>query len=290
MTRWLLATVVVLLLCVAFVPLDAATLRRGIGAASMGGLVSAVALYGVIQPLAAMQWRCLLAPAPVSWRRLLRLFSYTSLANNSVNSLAGHAAGVAMLAAEPGIGTDAAFSLLVLDQLCVGIAKLAVLSAAVGLLPVGTWIHRGITTVVLAVTLLVLTIVVARVRPRWPVFRAMVVLPPHQLLAGMACALGVKLLEGAAIAAVQFAFGVPVSVSSVLLVLAAVSVATLVPVVPANLGTYEAAVFIALQQVGVTRDLAMVMAVVQHACQLLAALAPGALLMWRPWAPAVQRP
>ena len=68
------------------------------------------------------------------------------------------------------------------------------------------------------------------------------------------------------------------------------TVGLLLPVVPANLGTYEAAVFFALQQVGVPRDLAVVMAVVQHACQLLAAVAPGALLLWQPRRAARQRP
>ena len=288
--RWVLATVGLLLLAVAATQLDATTVRRGLGAAHTGWLLAAVVLYLLVQPLAAAQWRCLLAPAVVSWRRLLRLFAYTSLTNNSLNGVAGHAAGVAMLAAEPGVGATAALSVLVLDQLCVGVAKLVVLLAAAERLPAGAWMQRGITTVVIAVALLVLVPVLARIKPQWRLFRAMAVLPPQQLLAGMACALGVKLLEGAAIAAVQLAFGVPVSVTSVLLVLAAVSVATLVPVVPANLGTYEAAVFFALQQVGDPRDLAVVMAVVQHACQLLAAVAPGALLLWQPRRAALQRP
>jgi len=263
--------------------LDLTAVRNGLMAANAAWLSLAVLMHLCIQPLAALQWRVLLPEdARTTWRRLLRVFALTSVANNSVSSVVGHATGVALTAGEPGVGTRGALSLLLLDQICVGVAKLVVLSVAASLLPLPTWMQQGVIGLAIAVALLAALVMSTRVWPVLPLIGAMTTVPVARLLGAMSCAIGVKLLEAAGIAAVQVALGVPCSVTSVALVLAATTLASLVPVVPANLGTYEAAVFLALRQVGVSAELAMVAAVVQHACQLLAALAPGAALLWLP--------
>ena len=55
-------------------------------------------------------------------------------------------------------------------------------------------------------------------------------------------AICVKLAEAGAIFAVQHAFGLSLSAESVLVVLAATALGSVVPVAPANIGTYEAAI------------------------------------------------
>ena len=281
--KLLVAFTVVALLALAAQRFDMTALRQGLMAANASWLCAAVLAHLLIQPLAALQWRALL-PASVSttWRQLLRLFALTSVANNSANTLVGHATGVAMLTAEPTIGARGALSLLVLDQLCVGIAKLCVLGAAAMLLPLPTWMRNGVITLLIAVAALAVAIVVLRRWPTIPFIGAIRTVNARRMAAAVLCAVAVKAAEAAAIAAVQLAFGIPCTATSVLFVLSATTLATLVPVIPANLGTYEAAVFLALRAVDVPVESAMLAAVVQHACQLFAALAPGAPLLWLP--------
>ena len=289
--RWLLAVVATALLATAAYNVDFPAVRRGILAADGRWLLVAVTANLLVQPLAALQWRALLpATVPISWRRLLRIFAITSVANNSASSLIGHATGVAILAKEPSVGARGALSLLVLDQVAVGVAKGAVLLTAASLLPLPVWMQRG--AFVLAGTLGVVAVVAllyarslpfARSVATLPFVRSFVAVPPARMLVGVCCALAVKCLEAGGIAAVQLAFGFSCTIVSVVYVLAATTLASLVPIIPGNLGAYEAAVFLALRHIGAAQAPAMAIAVVQHACQLLAALAPGAPLLWFPY-------
>ncbi len=281
--RVLLGVVAIGLLTWVISRLDLSAVLGGLMAANAAWLALAVLMQLCIQPLAALQWRALLPEdARTTWRRLLRVFAITSVANNSVSAVVGHATGVALTAAEPGVGTRGALSLLLLDQVCVGVAKLTVITIAASLLPLPTWMHQGVIGLAVGVALLAALAMSTRVWPVLPVVGAITTVPAARLLSAMSCAIGVKLLEAAGIAAVQVALGVPCTATSVALVLAATTLASLVPVIPANLGAYEATVFLALRQVGVSAELAMVTALVQHACQLMAALAPGAVLVWLP--------
>ena len=81
------------------------------------------------------------------------------------------------------------------------------------------------------------------------------------------------------IVAVQLAFGLEPSVARALLVLASVSVATLAPIAPGNVGVYEAAVFAAYRYTGVAGDTALAIALVQHLCFLLPMLLTGYLTL-----------
>jgi uncharacterized membrane protein YbhN (UPF0104 family) len=93
--------------------------------------------------------------------------------------------------------------------------------------------------------------------------------------AALALALAKKLAEALAILAMQRAFGVALPPGSALLVLAAVNLATLLPVVPGNLGVYEAAVVLAYSYLGVPPERALGIALVQHACYFAALALPG---------------
>jgi len=264
-------------------PVDFHLVRLGLQAASGPWLMAAVVAYGSIQLLGAAQWRALLPETvPLTWTRLLRLFALTSVANNTTNSVIGHATGVALVAAEPAVGTRRAVSLLVLDQISVGVAKLVVLLLAASVAPLPAWMQRAVVGLALALCLLAGGAIVLRRWPRILRANADILVPPTRLAAGVACALGVRCAEASAIFAVHLALGIPPSLATVVSVLAAVSLATLVPVVPANLGVYEGAVFLTLRQVGVSPELALLAAAVQHACQWFAAVAPGAMVLWIP--------
>ena len=264
--------------------------------AHAGWLGVGVVAHAVIQLVASAQWWWLL-PA-VQWRAVLRVFTIGSVANNTANSLVGHATGTAMIAALPGVGAARAISMLALDQLCVGVAKVVVLLAAVPFalrhavtwhndLPL--WISAGLRGVLVGVCLLTATLVIGvrlippRIIPTWlrSLVQAIGAVPPARLGAALLCALVVKVCEAVGIAAVQAAFGVTVTPDSVVLVLAATTVATFVPVMPANLGTYEAAVYAALVAYGTSAETALAIAVVQHVVQLTAAIVPGFMVSWR---------
>jgi uncharacterized membrane protein YbhN (UPF0104 family) len=98
---------------------------------------------------------------------------------------------------------------------------------------------------------------------------------PTRSGAALALALAKKLAEALAILSVQHAFGVALSPESALLVLAAVNLATLLPIVPGNLGIYEAAVVLAYSSLGVAPERALGIALVQHACYFAALALPG---------------
>ena len=77
----------------------------------------------------------------------------------------------------------------------------------------------------------------------------------------------------------QQAFGIDVSVRSVVVVLAASALGSVVPIAPANIGTYEAASYGAYRFLGFTPETALGIAVIQHLCQLLPAVGAGYVLL-----------
>jgi uncharacterized protein (TIRG00374 family) len=98
-------------------------------------------------------------------------------------------------------------------------------------------------------------------------------------------ALGIALLkkavEVAAIACVHRAFGLPVPLSAAIIVLAVLNLATLLPIVPGNVGVFEAAVVLALARFGISPEQALGVAVVQHLCYFVALAVPGLLFAAR---------
>lgn len=285
--RVLLAVTAASLIAFAASRLDTAALRAGIMAASGTWLVVSVVLHLLIQPIAALQWRALIPGAiPIAWRRLLRLFALTSFMSNAANGLVGHAAVVVLVSAEPGIGSGGALSLLLLDQIVIGVAKIAVVLLAASMAPLPFWLRRGVLVLGVSVALLMAVLLFASAAlhrwPRLPLLGRLATVPPARFLGAVGCALGVRVAEAGAIAAVLAAFGLPVSMTSVLFVLVATALAAMVPVIPANLGAYEGAVVAALRLLGTAPAPALLVAVVLHASQLFASVVPGALLLWLP--------
>jgi uncharacterized membrane protein YbhN (UPF0104 family) len=54
-----------------------------------------------------------------------------------------------------------------------------------------------------------------------------------------------------------------------------VIVATMLPISPGNVGTYEASVFLAYRYLGVAPEVALSLAIVQHVCFMLPAVGVG---------------
>jgi uncharacterized membrane protein YbhN (UPF0104 family) len=273
---WCVATALIVLLVHAVDPGRAA---RVIARANAWWLVVAILSNLMIQPLGALQWRSLLpSGANVPVRRMLRLFSLTSVANNTTPSLIGHATGALLLAGEPAIGKANALSIVALDQLCVGVAKIVVIGCAAALLPLPSWMKQGFAGLALVMTVLFVAAVVVAARTR----HLEALRRPRRFASGLVFALCVKAAEAGAIAAVQQSFGLDVTPRLVLAVLAASALGSVVPVAPANIGTYEAASYGAYRLLGLSGEAALGIAVVQHFCQLLPAIGAGYVLLSLP--------
>lgn len=256
----------------------------------------ALLCFVAILPLWALQWRLLAPGTPrPPLPTMLGVVAMTSTVLNTAPMLVGEAAGIYFLVVEAGLSRAAALSVLAMDQLFVGIAKLCVLAAVAASVPLPIWMARGAQGLAAAVALLLVVVAAAA----WhadrlsasPLGRA---IPPRAtrglVAAGkalapirslsrssgaLALALAKKLAEALAILCVQRAFGVTLAPESALLVLAAVNLATLLPVVPGNLGVYEAAVVLAYSYLGVAPERALGIALVQHACFFAALALPG---------------
>lgn len=260
-----------------------------------GWIVAALVAFVAILPLWALQW-CILAPQ-MPKNTFGRMLSVTTLISSTLNTtpfFVGEAAGVLLLATRIGIARAAAVSIMLMDQLLVGIAKVIVLSTAALLLTLPAWMRTGWETLALGVLLLLVVLGIVTWRREWLVAHAERVLPERLAIAvgnlgtalapvhsptrggsALLIALAKKLAEVIAILSVQRAFGVALPFSSAVLVLAALNLATLLPIVPGNLGVYEGAVAVVYTRLGLSTEHAVSIAVVQHACYFVALAGPG---------------
>lgn len=256
----------------------------------------AVALNFAILPLWMLEWM-LLKPRQANIRaaQMFEIVTMTASVHNVVPFLAGEAAAVGLLI-NAGVQRGGAISVLAMDQLLVGIAKLAALSIAALTAPIPVWLKAGVLTLVAGVAALFLvllllahfgTVISAQLREKQSRGRELVArlagLGAHlsalrePWLASRVIALGLskKALELSAIVAIQAAFGLEPSFAAAILVLAALAVTTSLPVAPGHLGVYEATVYATYRYLGVEADAALGVAIVQHLAFLLPMIATG---------------
>jgi uncharacterized membrane protein YbhN (UPF0104 family) len=89
------------------------------------------------------------------------------------------------------------------------------------------------------------------------------------------CAIATKVAEGGGLLALQHAFGVQLSIGATSLVLAAVILGSMLPVAPGNVGTYEAAAFLAYSHLGIEPGTATMLAIAGHLCFLIPSVGVG---------------
>lgn len=273
-------------------------------------LLGALACNALILPCWAQQWRMLLPPARgVPMQRMLPLVAVMSFAGNTVPT-SGHVSVVVMLAREPGMNHASALSALALEQLTEGVAKLSVLLLAAQLLSLPPWMSMATQLLAVVVGVLMVALLLAAHRQadmmRWGARHrgssilnrtvTFVIRWSHELeslrdirrfAAALGCAFAAKGSEALGIVAVQHAFGLVLPPSVAVMVLAAAFMGSIVPAVPANIGTFEAAVVAAYRHVGVAPETALALAVVQHLCVLLSTAGVGYLVFtvrrFGPW-------
>jgi uncharacterized protein (TIRG00374 family) len=92
---------------------------------------------------------------------------------------------------------------------------------------------------------------------------------PALLAKALLVELGSWLLDFACVLAVMRAVGVSAPAASGLLVLLAVNLAIAIPVVPANLGTFELGAVVSLQPFGVSPEIGLAVGLLYHMAQVL---------------------
>lgn len=301
---WLLPALWIALTAALFLALPALPWQRALDQLRRiepGWIAVAVLAHFAILPLWALEWR-LLVPGTisVSFARMFEVVSITASVLNSIPFLAGEASAVALLITRAGLSRGAALSVVAMDQLLVGFAKLSVLALAAAYAPLPDWLRGGILSLVLGVAaLLILLLSLAH---RWTSIREYLLTKPSAFRLRAArlalwgghldvlrdgalmwrvalLALAKKGAELAGIVVLQMAFGLDPSLATAVLVLGALAITTLLPVVPANLAVYEATVFAAYRYVGVSADVAFGIAVVQHLCFLIPVLCTGYIML-----------
>lgn len=293
---WLVATAV---LVVAFQFVDWRQALREVRSANPAWLLLAVVLNGSILVIWAALWRTILpAGKEVSLALLAEITSLTSMVLNTMPFLVGEASGMLLLAKRAKLGHAAALSVLAIDQVLLGIAKICLLLLVGLLVPLPDWMRDGLVGLSIAVAVMLTALLLFAYRGRLSATA-----PAHprfgflgRLLADWASGLeglrswrkfsgglllefAKKSAEMAAIVAVQYAFGHPLPLGQSLLVLAALNLVTVLPVSPANLGVYEAAVFFSYRYLGLSAEQALGIALVQHLCYLLPLAGTGYVIL-----------
>jgi len=293
---WAVAAVVIVVLGVAALRnLEAGPVLAALRSVHLGWTAAAVCCYLAILPLWAAQWHMLARRALANtYGRMLGVIALMSSALNTTPFLVGEATGIVLLVTRIGLTRVEAFSITVMDQLLVGIAKLVVLGIAAVAIGLPPWMLEGGAMLAAAVTALLLacalvawhrtrlTAVASRRvsgRAAHAMERIVAALDglrsPHRAGTAFALALAKKLVEVFAILCMQRAFGVNLPAASAILVLAALNLATLLPIVPGNVGVYEGAVVLVYTRLGLTTEHALSIALVQHAAYFVALAMPG---------------
>ena len=287
--------VVTALIVLAIRRLSLARVLAELGAARPLWIALAIVCFAAILPLWALQWRLLAPSRPrIAFPTMLGVVAMTSTVLNTTPLLVGEAAGVYFLVTRAMLARAAALSVLAMDQLFVGVAKLCVLSAAAAIVVLPAWMASGALALLVVVVALMAGLVtlawrgeaVSAAAARWLPSRVArlgaavgaalaPIRSPSRSGGALALALAKKTAEALAILCMQRAFGLELPVASALVILGAVNLATLLPVVPGNVGVYEAAVVVGYSYFGVTPERALGIAVVQHACFFLALALPG---------------
>lgn len=275
----------------------AAALER----ASPAWLLAAAAANFLMLPLGTWQWRWLLPRGRhVGFRTMFWIRSVTSTVANGGPFLGGYAATVHLLATRGGVGYEVGVSLKAVEQVAEGVAKLAVVAAAVAAAPLPPSFRAGVGVLVVAVPALAAGLLVGASRAgalrkrasagggrrgRILAFAARVaeglevIRRPAALGSGVGLAVAQKIAEGAAIWAVAASLGIPLDLPGLLLVLAAVNLSTMISLTPANVGIYEGSAFLAYRFVGVDPATAVGVSVLQHVAYLVPMAGTGWLLL-----------
>jgi uncharacterized protein (TIRG00374 family) len=224
----------------------------------------------------------------------LKLFEANSFMSTSCNTLpfpGGHAVGLVLLARMTKLKHSVALSVLALDQMMEGIVKVVVLTLAASFSPLPEQMRQGITIfIVLIVIFTAFMFYAAHKIPKVAsedeeispslLFRVknfvsqwaghLKILKDYRVFsAGLFLSLIMMALQALGIWAAQKSLGLELPFWTTILVMAALNLATILPLIPGNFGVYEATAFLIYKYSGLSPEMALSLALLQHICFLI---------------------
>lgn len=249
--------------------------------------------------LSSTQFKIFLPPdAPISFSRLFQIVSIFAMMVNLVPFWGGHALFIYLVGKREKVGVAASLSAMTLEQIADGIAKLFVFALVALLLPFPDWMRNGIRGLVILVACVYGLVFYFAFRFRnlnqkkefSPVawhkilhFAANWAYHLHALrsfpktMAGFGLAISMKLCEVMAVWMVQKSFGLDFSFQGALLMVAALCIATTLPLTPGRIGIFEATALLIYQYLGLDASKALAVGVVVHVVHTLPFLTVGYL-------------
>jgi len=254
---------------------------------------------------------CILGLWAVLWYLLLpkklsipfvRVFQANSFMSTSCNTIpfpGGHAIGVMALARRTKVGHTVALSVLALDQLMEGFAKIFVLTLVAIFVPLPELMGQAILVFIAAIGFFASIMfyfahkkpearegqeavsVKGKVRAfvsRWSAH--LEVLRDMRIFSlGLLLALLMMFTQTLGIWAVQKSLNLDLPVWAPILVMGALNLATVLPITPGNFGVYEGTAFLVYQFCGLSPELALSLALLQHLCFLVPMVGAGYLVL-----------
>ena len=248
----------------------------------------------------AALWRLLLPKnISVSFSRILQANSFMSTSCNTIPFPGGHAVGVMALARRAEVGHTVALSVLALDQLMEGFAKVFVLTLVAIFVPLPDRMGQAIMVFVVLIGIFSLIMFylahkklsvpenketksfVGKLKKfvsRWSVH--LEVLRDFRIFSlGLLLALVMMFAQTLGIWAVQKSLGLDLPTWAPILAMGALNLATVLPITPGNFGVYEGTAFLVYQFCGVAPELALSLALLQHLCFLVPMVGAGYLFL-----------
>ena len=223
----------------------------------------------------------------VSFSRIFQANSFMSTSCNTIPFPGGHAVGVMALARRAEVGHTVALSVLALDQLLEGFAKIFVLSLVaiiafvvlIGLFALIMFClaHKKLT-VPEGKEVVSFAGKLKKFMSRWSVH--LEVLRDFRVFSlGLLLALVMMFAQTLGIWAVQKSLDLDLPNWAPILVMGALNLATVLPITPGNFGVYEGTAFLVYQFCGLAPELALSLALLQHLCFLVPMVGTGYLVL-----------
>ena len=233
----------------------------------------------------------------VPFSRIFQANSYMSTSCNTIPFPGGHAVGVVALARRAEVGHSVALSVLALDQLMEGFAKTFVLTLVVIFVPLPEPVGQAILIFVVVIGFFAsIMFYLAHNQPRvkegtisfidkirkfvsrWSVH--LEILRDVRIFSfGLLLALLMMFVQTLGIWAVQKRLGLDLPFWAPILVMGALNLVTVLPITPGNFGIYEGTAFLAYQFYGLSSELALSLAFLQHLCFLIPMVGSGYLVL-----------
>ena len=233
----------------------------------------------------------------VPFSRIFQANSYMSTSCNTIPFPGGHAVGVVALARRAEVGHSVALSVLALDQLMEGFAKTFVLTLVVIFVPLPEPVGQAILIFVVVIGFFAsIMFYLAHKQPRvkegtisfidkirkfvsrWSAH--LKILRDVRIFSfGLLLALLMMFVQTLGIWAVQKSLGLDLPFWAPILVMGALNLVTVLPITPGNFGIYEGTAFLAYQFYGLSSELALSLAFLQHLCFLIPMVGSGYLVL-----------